>query len=315
MAFCFRIRFHLGQRVRIGSPETRLLLTTSDDAEEVALQATETDTALKDATSLALRGHGYDNEPRAAAEAERWRGLLQKAFARVNVGADFGDRAAKGYFTKFGLQFLEERTGQRMLNDVHGTLVFECEPPPLFAGTNLTYFKSVQPERLTKALTAAIELGAVMSEGDQLAYDLYSASFSESSADARFALLMMAVETMIVLEPRPPAVREHIEELVAATKHADLTQAQIDSIVGSLSWLSNESISQGGRRLASRLGDRAYMDESPTRFFTECYDLRGKLFHGYAPRPSRSEVDSRAGSLELFVRDLLSIELLDRMPD
>jgi hypothetical protein len=66
MAYCFRIRFHLGQRVRIGSSETRLVLTSPDAAEEVALQSTDPEKSLQDVTQLALRGQGYKDEHRTS---------------------------------------------------------------------------------------------------------------------------------------------------------------------------------------------------------------------------------------------------------
>lgn len=220
----------------------------------------------------------------------------------------------KGYFTKAGLAMLEAQTGRRVLNDVHGTSVFESEPQPMFARTGVTGIKGVPVERLMDAVAVAVERGAVMSDRDQLAYDLYAASFSEASADARFALLMMALETLIDLQPRTDAVRAHVDQLVADTRASGLPSREVDSIVGSLNWLRNESISQAGRRLASRVGDREYMDEAPEKFFTTCYTLRGRLFHGRAPHPPWEEVNIRAGSLELLVRDLLSIELLDSVP-
>jgi len=57
------------------------------------------------------------------------------------------------------------------------------------------------------------------------------------------------------------------------------------------------------------------MDEKPQTFFTGCYEMRSRLVHGAYPRPSRGEVDRRAAALELFVRDILSLDLLDEFPD
>jgi hypothetical protein len=75
---------------------------------------------------------------------------------------------------------------------------------------------------------------------------------------------MMAIETMLDLEPRSDEVRDHVDRLIAETAASSLPDNEIRSIAGSLSWL---------------------------------------------------EVDGRAGSLELFVRDLLSLCLLHRIPD
>jgi hypothetical protein len=74
-------------------------------------------------------------------------------------------------------------------------------------------------------------------------------------------MLMMAVETLIEPARRSDAVRAHVEQLIALTKEADLPNAEKDSVVGSLNWLFDESISQAGRRLAARLGSRNYMGE------------------------------------------------------
>jgi hypothetical protein len=140
------------------------------------------------------------------------------------------------------------------------------------------------------------------------AYDLYSSAFSTSSCDARFLLLMMAIETLIVCEERDPATRQHVASLLEATRGAsDLPDSQRASIVGSLQWLMSESIGQAGRRLATGLEGKLYMNDPPGKFFTDCYAIRSALAHGYDPRPARSDVDVRASHLEHFVADLLAM--------
>ncbi len=49
--------------------------------------------------------------------------------------------------------------------------------------------KGTQEQRFLNAVTVAVEVGAVMTERDQLAYDLYSAAISigHYSPDARLA--------------------------------------------------------------------------------------------------------------------------------
>src|SRR6266568_6474344 len=60
------------------------------------------------------------------------------------------------------------------------------------------------------------------------------------------------------------------------------------------------------RRLAKALGTTRYGGETPSQFFTDCYELRSRLVHGGRPRPARDEVARRAANLEVFVGDLLS---------
>ncbi len=309
---CFRIRFRLGARVTIASSADHLVIGDPVEGKEIRLKPRGEDTQLKDATDLVLLGRPFDTEAEAEEAAQRWKGILQKAFSRVNIGADFGGRAPTSALTTHGLKWLEGDTGQRVLNDVHGISVFECEPPARFARIDVGGISvGRNTDRLLAALAAALERGLVMGAKEGLAYDLYSASFSESSADARFAMLMMAVETLIQPEPRPDAIRNHVDCLIAETRESDLPSKEINSIIGTLCWVREESIGQAGRKLANRLGDRRYLNELPDDFFTSCYTLRSRLFHGHFPRPTREEVNSRAAPLEQFVGDLLSLELLD----
>lgn len=102
----------------------------------------------------------------------------------------------------------------------------------------------------------------------------------------------------------------HVEQLIAATKASQLEPQEIESLVGHLRGLRNQSISQSGRILAGYLGSRSYMDKAPSEFFTHCYRLRSSLVHGEVPRPSREEVGRAAASMQQFVGDLISRELL-----
>ena len=141
----------------------------------------------------------------------------------------------------------------------------------------------------------------------QLAYDLYSASFFESSADARFVMLMMAVETLMTPQARPQPVLAHVEDLLARTDSADLDEQAKQSLLGSLRWLRLESLTAAGKRLVTTLlSNRRYANESADTFFKRSYELRHKLVHGSVPRPSRDEIDARAAELERLVGDLLA---------
>ena len=313
MAYAFRVRFTLGRRVRIQSDADELTLTDeANGAESVRLRPRNRDVGFGDADDLVLAGEAYEGEEAAEEAAGRWVARLQSAFARLNIGADFGGRAPTGVFTDAGLRWLEEMTGEgRVLNDVHGIMVFESEPLPKFASTGVTAVVGKPGDRVVEMVQAAARLNIAMTERERLAYDLYSASFSESSADARFVTLMTAAETLIEPQPRSEAVAAHVRELVSATQTSSLRREEVESVVGSLRWLYNESVGQAGRRLAQSLGDRRYADEEPQRFFTRCYDLRSKLVHGQYPRPERGDVDQRAATLEVFVSDLLAGRLRD----
>ncbi|HEY2716676.1 MAG TPA: hypothetical protein VGI73_10710 [Solirubrobacterales bacterium] len=316
MPYCFRIRFEFSPRTRIKSDETEIRIPDKAEGKEILLKAGQDKSTLSEAKSLVLRGRYFDTEADAERAAEHWMIVLKKSFARTYIGADFGTQPPRSGVTDYGLALLsQEAGGGRFLDDIHGISSFECEPPPTFVRVGQSQI-IIGPDvaHLLAAIDEAAELGVDMSARERLAYDLYSASFSEPSEDARFMMLMMAVETLIEPSPRPDAVRVHVEGLIDGTRASDLPQDQIKSIVSSLEWLRNESIGQAGRKLAERLGDRTYMDdpESAVQFFSKCYTLRSALAHGADPRPPWDAVGIRAASLEHFVADLLTLEFGSR---
>jgi hypothetical protein len=202
-----------------------------------------------------------------------------------------------------------------VLNDEHGTMVFRCEPRPLFGSIGApTVTVGANVERLAAATTGARDAEAVMTEAQCLAFDLYSASFSETSGDARFMMLMMAVETLIDPQPREQAVRDYVQRLIAETEAAELPAGEKQSIAGSLSWLHNQSIGQAGRQLARKLGTCQYLDEDSVTFFNDCYELRSALAHGYVPRPTPMTIGTHAAHLQSFVGDLLALAASGAVP-
>ena len=281
----------------------------------VWLTSAEEGIATREARILALRGEGYDTEEIANREGRRWRDTLQTSFARLDIGADFGERTPSGVFTEYGLKTLEQQFGYRMLGDTAGICVFECDPPPRFVRSSADAVVTRNGESLRRAFSVAARLRYECSDVERLAYDLFSSSFFQPSADARLLTLMMALETLIQPEPRSERTREHVDKLIRDTARSSLTEQEKQSIIGSLRWLMEESIGQAGRRLSAKLRERRYMDLPPVKFFTRCYHLRSQLAHGAVPRPSREEVDRTAACLERFVGHLLSGPLLDEMPD
>jgi hypothetical protein len=313
--FCFRIRFRLGVTAHIAAAGEELVLASEEEhGEQVAVRPRDRGTALNDARDLVLVGAGYATAETAEQAAARWVPRLQVALARLHLGADFGLRAPRSGITKHGLRMFEQQVGRPVVHDAHGrVVVYECDPPPAFVSLGpLTAVVGKSADRLVKLMRAAAELDVALDERQQLAYDLYSASFFEHNADTRFLTLMMALETLIEQHPRSEAAVGHLRALIDQTRASGMPAAEVTSLVGSLEELAaRESVGSAGRRLARKLGDTEYAPgESPPKFFTECYALRSALVHGEYPRPERGEVGSRAAALESFVGDLLGFPLL-----
>lgn len=286
-----------------------------DDDHSILMRSVREDQPIRDAEWLILIGRSYERESDAQQAARMWQAALQAAFARVGVGADFGARAPKAAFADAGLRMLEQQSGRTVVNEVHGINVYECEPRPLFAWSRAHGVVGKSADKLHKAIGVAVARIPQLDPVQSLAFDLYSASFFESSADARFLMLMMGLEVLIDPQLRSEDARRLIDELLQLTEEARLSEVEIASLKGALERLHAESIGAAGRRLASSLEPRTYMGQSPQAFFTTCYELRSRLVHGSVPRPPREEVDMTAAHLETFAGDILSGDILDSVED
>ena len=326
MGYSFRIRFILPDQIRVGIESEECPLTPEGSIPKITLRSKKPRSLIadskelvpklliSDSKELVLRGDGYSSEEEAWLAGEHARDAITRVFARLRMGADFGDRAPKGVVTNVGLKMLEQQAGERVLNDVHGLMTFETEPSPVFVGVEVKASLKKSPEKFVQALRLSLNFRDELKLEERVSFDLFGASFFNPSPDARLVLLMMAVETLLKPEPRSSAVKQHVDELIRLTKESTtLPEDEKKSLLGSLEQLYTESIGQAGRKLAKKLGNRKYLGHSPREFFTYCYNLRSWLVHGDVPPPTREEVDQAATKLQDFVGDLLSGPLLQQV--
>lgn len=309
-SFTFRIRFNFPLTNRIETEDEVWLL--AEEPNQVELRASTIGKSIRDDQRVVIIGRGYATEEQATVAGEQWTASAMRSFAAQHLQADFGDRAAKSFFTKIALTEVSSSAGQPALNDIHGLMVYPSEPRPVLLGTgSITGIRGALGERVRATILHGHAIGVTIDPEYRLAYDLFSAAAIEGAPDARLMMLMMALETIISQEPRPQESIDHIMTLrditADSTKLAAGEKHSLDRI---LQELVRESVGKAGRRLAKTLGKRRYMDESPVEFFNACYELRSTLAHGYLNRPGRDVVGIRAASLELFVADLLAGPLI-----
>jgi hypothetical protein len=309
MSYSFRIRFNMPDDISIEIDVPKVNLGTYMGC-TITLYANEEDTPIKQARKLVLRGDGYATEEEAWNAGLYCKDALSLTFARLRIGADFGGRVPKSGLFRSGLEWLKQKTGAQFLNDVHGLMAFENDPPKLFATVDFNHVLGRNGERFTKAMEVALNHDRNLSEKERLAFEFFATSYFQKSIDARFIMLMIAIEILIELDSRSPECLEHVEDLVKRTRESStLSMGDKDSLIGSLQFLRKESIGQAGRKLAEKLGDCKYAGKKPSDFFTECYALRSRLLHGNEPYPTRDEIADKCSSLQEFVGDLLASPL------
>jgi len=311
MSYSFRIRFHLPDTERIGINESELIIGNYLGS-DIVLKSKQADTPISNSQTLILRGDNYTSAEEAWNAGLHCKDVLMLAFAQKHIGADFGDRAPLSAFTNAGLEMLKGKMGGHALNDVHGLMIFETEPQIKFASISVKPVVTRSKERFIHTLELAFKCNPNLSDQQRLAFDLFGTSFFQKSIDAHFLMLMVAVETLLEQDMRAKEVQEHVKQLIHLTKVTSIMSPdEKASLIGSLQSLNKESIGQAGRKLVKCLGNRKYGGQKPHTFFTTCYEIRSKLVHGHVPRPTRDEIASVCGSLELFVGDLISYQLLD----
>jgi hypothetical protein len=207
---------------------------------------------------------------------------------------------------------LEKQTGKRVLNDALGLTIYPDKPKPLFAGLPpVRAMVGVAEKRFCTVFQRAAESPISLSDRDRLSHQLFHASFFQASEDARFLLLVLAVEALIEQPPRSPAAVAHVEALIKFTTDAvGLPDSDKVSLCGALRLLCRQSIGQAGSELVKeRLGDHEYGAFAAPQFFKRCYRLRSGLVHAEPPVPTLADIRAVVAHLETFVSDLLSGDL------
>lgn len=313
--YSFRIRFNRTPTAKLNAKASELELAGDAGMPPLKLKSPSPQVSLEAAERIALFGSGYPSEEEAGEAGTRYRDALTVALARTHIGADFGARAAKGAFTKDGLALVQRATEARTLNNVHGLMVYETEPKPLFASMNSESSYAVSLQSFLDAAKLALERVKGLNEREQVAFTLFNAALFQGSADSRFMLLVMAVEVMLEPMARSEEATKHVDHLIALTKESQLSAQEMNSIAGALGWLRRESIGQAGRRLAREaLGGRTYGGMAAGAFFSHAYTMRSNLAHGNLPLPTFEEVSATAADLERFVSDLLTTPYIGPPP-
>ena len=93
---------------------------------------------------------------------------------------------------------------------------------------------------------------------------------------------MSSIECLISQKENIPEIITIIHKTQEDIKLLNLDNEITDSVVGSLTFLKNESIKRSGKSLVAELfkkTDETFNGLTPTVFFSKAYDLRSKLVH------------------------------------
>jgi hypothetical protein len=316
VSYTFRIRFNraLATTILTDAPEIQLLAPESGVS--LALRATS-GKSLQDDERWALVGEGYKSERDAREAGSRIQDILVLTLAKLRIGANFGNRAPihgqyiKSEFTPDGLRQIQQLfKEERYLNDAPGLTVYFSDPKPKFIAYAPQMVIGPNPDHVTNTFLSGLKRGRPLTGRERVAFDLFFASFFQSSADVRFLLLVMAVEALIEPQLKSQEALAYIDDFIQQIKSSGIAEPEKSSLIGQLhDYVRHVSIGQGGKRLAEHiLGDALYGDKPAPAFFSYCYGLRSDLVHGNTS-PPLEEISRIGASLEDFVADLLTVPL------
>ncbi|WP_329407677.1 hypothetical protein OG563_36755 [Nocardia vinacea] len=195
MGYSFRVHIKVSGWARLGINESRHELTAAGVTPSVRLATGIGEMSIEKADSLYLVGGSYPSRAAAEEGAVQWRTALQGVFAKLRIGADFGDRVPRAPTQQPAHRMMETDLGVRAFEGHHGTLVFEDEPYPVFITGHVSGYNAPSADQLATAIKGALAAPRTTRLArDEAAYDLLSASFFESNPEARIVLLTSAIE-------------------------------------------------------------------------------------------------------------------------
>ena len=253
--------------------------------------------SLREATDFAMNCGGFPDRAAALAAGERLRAAFRLAFVRLNVGADWGADQASLSFNK-GLRDALQESGINVRPDVLGLVVYEdIGTPTLFLGVKATGVVSRSLPEVLAALQAAYAQGDSGDDRIVLALQLFGWSFFESTARARFLLLITCIEVLVERQPRSKAAKAHIDKLMEGTRASTLEQTEKGRLLEGLSNLRSESIGAACSRVVAQHGAGGDVPH-----WEIAHRLRHKLSHAGATVPN---LTSTLATLQEVVRRVL----------
>jgi hypothetical protein len=306
--FTLRIHVRLADSEGLGFEAASVDLTPGPNP-HLILSAGNPDMAISSSQDLIFRASGYPSAEAAQLEGEHYLDHIRLSLASTNLGADIGTSGPMSAFFAPGLEMIGQQVGKEALNDQLGLMVFETSSNFVFATPpKVTFRVTRSPQRFMTAFSTYSSRPRVLTTQERLAFDLFSAASFQSSPEARFLLLFIAIEAMLEPRERPSPAIDYVNAFISTIKGAqDLAPSDRMSLLGALSWFRYESIRRTGRALAiDSLGTATYSDVAPDVFFEMACNLRNRLVHGIPPLPTRKEIGDLIEPLATSVADLLT---------
>ena len=253
---------------------------------------------------------GFDNQSEAYDVGKKIQLSLLLACLKREIFIDIGKGKASIFLSESVKQMMWEKHKVQYLEEIHGVQVYDVNKKTQFArgprhGVKihlLNYAEDVLAD-ITKFLSKDIKI----TNRDLLALELYNASDFETSPRASFLTLMLATETLLESATKSIKTQSVIDDISQHVLNSDIEKGEKDALITGIKNMKQQSFKWKGEKLATTYlsNGKKYHGLSPEKFFSKCYNIRGKLVHS-----GHFKTDI-GPTLEVFVRDLLVNKLIN----
>jgi hypothetical protein len=305
--FTFKFRFLTGSRITITTDEQAVALESNSPI-EVTLTTIPWSNEEHSPIEGTVVGVGYGSRSEASNACRRWYSAMRVGLARRHAGADFfvANRSDSDWEVAQTREGTEWETGRRVIEDERRQLIYETEPSPRFVeALPGRVIKGLRTTWVADSAKAAARDGVLLSPKLDIACDLFGRAFDVEMPEARLVMLVTAVEALIEPAYRSLAIRDAAAALLEKLDTLDLGDMDRKRLRSQVGQLKKESIKEAGARLFTKHLTTTPTDESPSLYFTACYDLRSRIVHGTPAVADQEEAASRAPGLEIVVGRLI----------
>ena len=302
----FRILFYVHQKGVIKCPVKRLLSKFSNGIEVMLLSFGAK--YMNEGKQFVITGTGYKAKEEAMAFGEIIKDSILVAAAKLRIGVDVGKDTSYLNLNPVIAKKLFEKYGVTLISNVHGLSVYEdVEPIRTITSHPVSIFCPSEAEVFINSVRDFAFSSKKLSNKTRLALELYGASHYEKSDRARFLTQVLGVEALLAASPRSKEAQAMVSTFIDSVNDSQLIDKEKQSLIGSLNWLYNKSISHSLRELSSNhLANKTYNNVSAEKFITNCYSARSKLVHTGSVNHAKFNIGTLAAQLDVFFSDLLT---------
>jgi hypothetical protein len=276
---------------------------------KVATLSARNSEKLRDATTLHIDVGGFESEASAKTAGEAFRIQLRLANVLLNLGINVPVK--DGVSARVSDEIKEKlklEQGVVVVDTIWGLSVFPED------GRHFEYVvagsvdvKPADPTYIFSAIQALWPLTVILDSASEVSLHILNLAAIETSDKAAFLTSYLALEPVIERRSRSSASIKLIQsfqrtlEKSTKRKRLALEKGEVDSLIGALKALHEESFSSALTRFSKRLSKPTQIRGLPTqKFISACIDTRNRLSHNAEPKH-----DVRLSELTAGIRELV----------